>query len=64
MAAPGGIDLTSRRMNLEVDSDKAAGSQLLDLKALENIEINGLYIKEIEIRPLNNLPEVLGVAAS
>ena len=61
MNAPGGIDLTADRMKLEVDSDKAAISAPMDLKALENIEINGLYIKDIEIKPLNNLPEILGV---
>jgi hypothetical protein len=63
MAVPGGIDLTSKRMKLEVDSDKSAVAAPMDLKALENIEINGLYIKTIEIKPLNDLPELLGVSA-
>jgi len=62
MGGPGGIDLTSKRMKLEVDSDKAAVSQSMNLKALENIEINGLYIKDMRIKPLKNLPELLGVA--
>jgi len=60
---PGGIDLTANRMKLEVESDKAAVSRPMDLKALENIEIKGLYIKDIEIKPLNNLPELLGVSS-
>jgi len=59
----GGIDLTAKRMKLEVDSDKAALSQPMDLKALGNIEINGLYIKDIEIKPLNNLPQLLGFSS-
>ncbi len=58
----GGIDLTANRMKVDVDSDKAAISQPMDLKALENIEINGLYIKDIEIKPLNNLPQSLGIS--
>ena len=62
-AGPGGIDLTSKRMKLEVDSDKSAVAAPLDLKTLENIEINGLYIKNIQIKPINNLPEWLGVYA-
>ncbi len=62
--APGGIDLTDRRMDLEVDRDKSAVSQSMDLNSLENIEINGLYIKNIEIKPLKNLPEMLGIPAS
>jgi serine/threonine protein kinase len=61
--APGGIDLTASRMKLEVDPDKASVSQPMDLKALENIEINGLYIKDIEVKPLKDLPQVLGVSA-
>ena len=60
----GGIDLTAKRMNLQVEKDKDAVSQPMDLKAFENTEINGLYIKTIEIKPLNNLPEMLGVSAS
>jgi hypoxanthine-guanine phosphoribosyltransferase len=63
-SGPGGIDLTANRMNLDIASDKGAVSQPMDLKALENIEINGLYIKDIEIKPLKNLPELLGVPAS
>ncbi|MBF0595732.1 MAG: hypothetical protein HQL22_12310, partial [Candidatus Omnitrophica bacterium] len=58
---PGGIDLTANRMNVDVATDKAALAQPMGLKALENIEINGLYIKGIEIHPLNNLSEVLGI---
>lgn len=61
--APGGIDLTAKRMKLEVDSDKGAVNQPLGTKALENIEINGLYIKDIAIKPLKNLPEMLGIPA-
>ena len=57
----GGIDLTAEHMNLEVDKDKAQISQMIDLKELENIEINGLYIKDIEIKSLKNLSEVLGI---
>jgi hypothetical protein len=63
-ATPGGIDLTAKRMDLEVEKDKAAVGQPMDLKVLENIEINGLYIKDIKIKPLNNLPELLGVSSS
>ena len=59
----GGIDLTPKRMKLEVDSDKSNVATPMDLKALENIAINGLYIKTIEIKPLNDLPELLGVSA-
>jgi len=61
---PGGIDLTTKRMNLEVDSDKAAVSQPMNLKMLDNIEINGLYIKDIKIKPLNDLPKFLGVSTN
>ncbi len=61
---PGGIDLNAKRMKLDVESDKAAVSQPMDLKVLDNIEINGLYIKDIEIKSLTNLPEVLGVSSS
>ena len=57
----GGIDSTVDLMKLDVDSDKAAINQAMDLKALEGIEINGLYIKDIEIKALHNLPEILGV---
>jgi len=64
MAAPGGIDLTAKRMNLEVAKDKGSISQPMDLKILDNIRINGLYIKDIEIKPLKNLPEMLGVTPS
>jgi len=62
---PGGIDLTSDRMKLDVDSDSAlkAAGQVMDLKALENIEINGLYIKSIDISPIKNLPELLGITS-
>ena len=49
-------------MKLDVDSDKAAISQSMDLQALESIEINGLYIKDIEIKPMTNLPLVLGIS--
>jgi len=59
---PGGIDLTANRMNVDIDSDKAIVSAPMDLKTLENIDINGLYIKDIEIKPLTNLPQLLGVA--
>ncbi|MBF0570248.1 MAG: hypothetical protein HQL12_00090 [Candidatus Omnitrophica bacterium] len=59
----GGIDLTANRMNLDMDSDKSAVAAPMDMKALENLEIHGLYIKDIEIKPLNNLPELLGVPA-
>jgi len=62
-SGPGGIDLTAKRMNLEVASDKASAVQPMDLKALENIEINGLYIKDIAIKPLHNLPQLLGVSS-
>ncbi|MBF0523419.1 MAG: hypothetical protein HQL24_10255 [Candidatus Omnitrophica bacterium] len=58
----GGIDLTTGRMKVDVDSDNAAAAQPMDLKALENIEINQLYIKSIEIKSLNNLPQMLGVS--
>ena len=58
----GGIDLTANRMNLDIEKDKAQISQPMDLKALENIEINALYIKSIEIKPLTNLPQLLGVS--
>ena len=61
---PGGIDLTAKRMNLDVDSDKSAVSQPIGLKALENIEIKGLYIKDIQIKPLKNLPELLGISVN
>jgi len=61
--ALGGIDLTAKRMDLEVATDKSSANQPLDLKTLENIEINGLYIKDIEIKPLKNLPEMLGIPA-
>ena len=62
-SAPGGIDLSVDRMKLDVDSDKAAVSAPMDLKALENIEINGLYIKDIQIKPLENLTELLGIGS-
>jgi hypothetical protein len=58
----GGIDLTAERINLDLEKDKAQISQPMDLKALENIEINGLYIKNIEIKPLTNLPQLLGIS--
>jgi len=61
---PGGIDLTAKRMIIDVDSDKSSTTAPLNLKALENIEIDGLYIKDIEIKPLKNLPQLLGVAAN
>jgi hypothetical protein len=48
LQSPGGIDLTDKRMKLDVDSDKAAVSQSIDWKVLGNIEIDGLYIKDIE----------------
>ena len=60
---PGGIDLTAKRMNVEIDQDKSGGVAPIDLKVLENLEIRGLYIKSIEIKPLNNLLEMLGVSA-
>jgi len=63
MAVRGGIDLTAKRMDLEIEKDKAAVSQPMDLKVLENIEINGLYIKDIEVKPLKDLPEMLGVSS-
>ena len=63
-SGPGGIDLTAKRMKLEVETDKAAVSEPMDLKQLENIEINGLYIKKIEIKPMKNLPEFLGVTSN
>ncbi len=59
---PGGIDLTANRMKVDVESDKAMMARPMNLKVLENIEINGLYIKDIEITPLTNLPEALGIA--
>jgi hypothetical protein len=62
--APGGIDLTAKRMDLEVVSDKKDVNQPFDMKMLENIKINGLYIKDIEIKPLKNLPQMLGIPAS
>jgi len=58
----GGIDLTDDRMKIDMESDKAAVSQPMDLKALENINIDGLYIKDIEIKPLTNLPQLLGIS--
>ena len=60
---PGGIDLTAKRMNLEVEKDPSAVGRPMDLKSLDNIEIKGLYIKDIEIKPLNNLLEMLGVSS-
>ena len=60
---PGGIDLTAKRMDLEVDSGKAGVDQSIVIKTLDNIKINGLYIKDIEVKPLKNLPELLGVSA-
>lgn len=60
----GGIDLTVKRMKLDVDSDRSAVGQPMDVKALDNAEINGLYIKDIAIKPLKNLPEMLGIPAS
>lgn len=60
-AATGGIDLTTGRMNVDIGGDNAAAVQPIDIKALENIEINALYIKDLQIRPLENLPQVLGV---
>jgi len=62
--SPGGIDLTPKRLKLDVDSANAAVSQPIDLKKMENEEINGLYIKDIEIKPLHHLPELLGASAS
>ncbi len=59
----GGIDLTAGRMNLDVNADNAATASPVDLRAIENIEINGLYIKDLRIRPMTNLPQVLGLAA-
>jgi len=61
---PGGIDLTSKRMNLEVDSDKAQIAQSIDLNSPDRIEIKGLYIKYIELKPLKDLPQLLGVSTS
>jgi len=66
--APGGIDLTPKRMNLEVEKDKAMVAQgnveTQNFVSLQNIEINALYIKDIEIKPLDNLPQLLGLSAS
>jgi hypothetical protein len=58
---PGGIDLTDDRFNMEIEQDKSQISQELDLEAFDNIVFDGLYIKNIEINPINNLPELLGV---
>ena len=58
----GGIDLTTDRMNIDIEKDKAQISQQIDLKVLENIEINDLHIKNIEIKPLKDLPALLGVS--
>jgi len=63
LTTPGGIDLTAKRMNLEIDKDRASVSESMDLKALENIEIKGLYIKDIELKPMNNLAQALGVSS-
>ena len=62
-SGPGGIDLTGKHMDLQVDSDKSALSSSMNFKLLENIEINGLYIKDIKIKPMNNLQEVLGISS-
>ncbi len=55
-------NITANPMNVDVATDKASLTEPMDLKALENIEINGLYIKDIIIRPMTNLPQVLGVS--
>ncbi|MBF0594740.1 MAG: S8 family serine peptidase [Candidatus Omnitrophica bacterium] len=60
-ATPGGIDLTDGRMKVDVAADNAEIPSAVDLKAMENMEINGLYIKHLELVPLNNLPQVLGI---
>lgn len=58
----GGIDLTSGRMNVEVQSEALAADGPADVRTLENMEINQLYIMHIEIKPLENLPQRLGIA--
>jgi len=64
--APGGIDLTPKRMNLEVEKDKAmvtrGNVETQSFVSLQNIDIDGLYIKDIEIKPLTNLSEDLGIS--
>lgn len=64
ISTPGGIDLTAKQMDLEVEKDKGMVSQSMDIKAFEGIEINSLYIKDIEIKPLKHLPQILGIPSS
>ena len=57
----GGIDLTADRMNLDIDRDPNTTNQPMGLTVLDSIEINGLYIKSIELKPLTNLLQLLGL---
>jgi hypothetical protein len=60
--APGGIDLTKERMNVDIEGNSASVAAPMDVKAMENIEINALYIKDLAINPLNDLPALLGIS--
>ncbi len=57
----GGIDLTAGRLNVDVKGDKAQSSIVFDATTLRSLEINGLFIKDIEIKPMPNLLQFLGV---
>ncbi|MBF0387033.1 MAG: hypothetical protein HQL20_04170 [Candidatus Omnitrophica bacterium] len=57
----GGIDFSAERTRLDVSSDPAGSGRLFNPEALPEVGIDRLYIKSINVRPLVNLPQMLGL---
>ncbi len=61
---PGGIDLRAKGVDIDTNNRSPQTAYFQPHNALRNVEINGLYIKSIEIKPLTNVLQLLGVSNS